>query len=351
MKISIGINLQQGSWGGGNRFGQDLADFLRSMGEEVTFDLKDRDIDLILLTEPNKKLKTSAYNHKDILKYLLFRNPRALVVHRINNTSEARNDEAKTFNHYRINANRSADYTVFISRWVHARYEESGFSSPHYRVILNGANHRIWKPSKALVSVGFTEGAYHLETKGSSKLGLVTHHWSKNVNKGFDIYKKLDKLLDNPYLSERIFFTYVGRFPDGFRYKNCNYVEPLNGGELATKINEHDIYLTASQNESAGMHHIEGALCGLPVLYRNSGAFGEYCHGFGLEFNEGNFEDKLHQMVREVNQWKARMKDYPFTSDRMCGEYHKLFKELLSKRESILKRRRITHWIKAVVMS
>ena len=31
-------------------------------------------------------------------------------------------------------------------------------------------------------------------------------------------------------------------------------------------------------------HHMEGALCGLPILYKDSGAASEYCNDFGISF-------------------------------------------------------------------
>ena len=33
------------------------------------------------------------------------------------------------------------------------------------------------------------------------------------------------------------------------------------------------------------MHHIEGALCGLPILFRNSGSLPEYCKKYGVSFD------------------------------------------------------------------
>ena len=50
------------------------------------------------------------------------------------------------------------------------------------------------------------------------KLSVVTHHWSNNEKKGFDIYRKIDQLIEDKMLD--IDFTYIGRLPDDFRYKN-----------------------------------------------------------------------------------------------------------------------------------
>ena len=41
------------------------------------------------------------------------------------------------------------------------------------------------------------------------------------------------------------------------------------------------------------MHHIEASLCGLPVMYINSGGITEYNIDYGLEYNVNNLEDRL----------------------------------------------------------
>ena len=44
MKISIGTNVKDGPWGGGNLFAINLTNYLHSEGHEVVSDLKDDDI-------------------------------------------------------------------------------------------------------------------------------------------------------------------------------------------------------------------------------------------------------------------------------------------------------------------
>ncbi len=332
MKVSIGMKIQSGAWGGGNQFGATLTAYLRDRGVTVSHDLAAPDLDIILLAEPDRKLRVSAYDHRDILKYLLLRNRRCLVVHRINNTSEAREDPAKRFNHFRINANRVADHTVFISDWVKRRYQESGFGTlagPAPRtstIIANGANHHLFRSAPARNRPG--------------PLKVVTHHWSNHPNKGFDIYERLDGLLQEPTWANRLSFTYIGRLPEHFSFKAGRHLAPLAGEKLAVALAAHDFYLTASQHEAAGMHHIEAALCGLPLLYRQSGALPEYCQGFGLSFTAENFESRLGEMVDTLPHWTDRVKEYPFTAERMCENYFKLFQDLLAQRSEMVARRR-----------
>lgn len=327
LKISIGMNLQPGPWGGGNQFGRALADYLRGRGCRVSFDLKDADLDLILLTEPDRRLTISAYDHRDILRYLLFKNSGAVVVHRLNNSSEARDDHAKVFNKFRIFANQAADHTVFVSSWLHQIYVNSGYASPHFSVIHNGADAALWKgPPK--------EGR-------PQKFSLVTHHWSNNRNRGFALYETLDRMLAEDAWRGRIDFTYVGRTPEGFKFQNARYVEPLSGPELAREIQSHDIYVTGSRNDSAPMHAIEGALCGLPVLYLQSGGLPEHCQGYGVAYQgPEDFPEKLGRIIEEYEHWAGRMPDYPHTARHMCAQYFDLFNELVDGRDQIVRRRR-----------
>ena len=60
MKIAIGTNIKDGPWGGGNAFARNLSSFLIESGHEVVYSLVDKDIDIILLTEPRKLSETSS---------------------------------------------------------------------------------------------------------------------------------------------------------------------------------------------------------------------------------------------------------------------------------------------------
>ena len=84
MKVSIGTNIKEGPWGGGNLFAVNLKKYLEGKGHTVINNLADDDIDLILITEPRKTSESSAYTHVDVLDYLSYVNRETLVVHRFN---------------------------------------------------------------------------------------------------------------------------------------------------------------------------------------------------------------------------------------------------------------------------
>lgn len=322
MKISLGMNLQSGPWGGGNQFGHTLVAFLRYQGVEVYFDLEEPDLDIAILTG---SYFSGTYTCRDLVKYLLKRNWSTIVVHRINECDERKGTTG--VNQRLMRANFCADYTVFISRWLQDLFLDYGMKMPRYGVIRNGADGQI-----------FNNDGYQ-PWNGTGKLKLVTHHWGANPLKGFDIYKHLDMMLSKPEFKEKVEFTYIGNLPSDFHFVNAYYISPQSGLELADSIRSHHVYLSASQFEPAGMHHIEGAMCGLPLLYRESGALPEYCNGFGLGFTTENFEQKLQEMIDTYQHWQTQIKHYPYTAERMCENYHNLFVQLYERREEIIKKR------------
>lgn len=326
MNISMGINLQSGPWGGGNQALGVLAEYLRGKGVNVSFDLKNADLDIIVLTEPREFLRSSAYTDKDIIHYLRKINRETIVIHRVNECDERKGTAG--VNQRLRRANLCADHTVFVSEWLRDLQLSNGFVCDSYSVILNGSDGRLFHPI----------GYQRWDMKGPMK--LMTHHWGSNWMKGFDIYGRLDELLKTKPFEHQISFTYVGNLPKGFLFQNAIYIEPKHGVQLASLIRQHHIYLTASQNEPGANHPNEGANCGLPLLYRESGCLPEYCTGYGISFTEEYFEESLSEMMTRYHDLADRMKSYPHTAERMCENYYHLFVKLLDKREELFKKRR-----------
>lgn len=326
MKIAIGARLQDGPWGGGNQFASSLSAHLARQGHEVAHALDRPDLDLILLTEPRRSSASSAFNDGDVWSYRA-RNPRTLVVHRINECDERKN--TRWVNKRLAVANRCADRTVFISSWLRELFRGHGYRIAESSVILNGADRGVFHPRGPAWD-------------GAGPLKVVTHHWSSNWNKGFDIYTRLDALLAQSEFRDRFAFTYIGRVPDGLTFRHVTVEPPLSGRALGEALSRHHVYLTASLNEPAGMHHIEGALCGLPLLYRQSGALPEYCAGFGMSFDGlESFETRLMEMHGCYGDLQTRMGGYPNHAVRMCDAYEALLVDSLARRDDYLRRRRM----------
>ena len=323
MKVAFGYKIQQKAWGGGNQFAISLKKYLEKRGVKVVFNLKDKDIDLILFTDPRSYRDSINFDSFQILKYLILKNNKAIVVHRINECDERKN--TKYLNKLLKIANYCADYTVLIATWL--KDIDIYIKNRPLKIIMNGADN------------------LHFSNLNNSHwdfqepLKIVTHHWSSNKMKGFDVYQKLDELLNTENFKNLIKFAYIGNLPYGFRFKNSTHIKPLNGEKLASELSKHHVYITASINEPAGMHHIEGALAGLPIIYRNSGALPEYCGNYGIGFNDENFLPALKKMIKDYSFYKNKIQNYPYTSEKMNKEYLELFEDLVSKREIIYKNR------------
>lgn len=325
MIVSIGTNIKEGPWGGGNLFAINLTNFLKKNGHTVVSDLSRNDIDIILLTEPRRTSESSSFTNVDVLKYIKFKNDNSIVIHRINECDERKN--TKNVNNALLDANKVADSTVFVSRWLKELFLKHGILNKKLNVILGGANSKIFNP----------EG-YNSWSPGQ-KLKIVTHHWGANLNKGFDTYNLLDKMLESSKWENLIEFTYIGNLPKNFKFKNSKVVEPLSGQDLAKEIKKNHVYVTGSINEPSGNHHIEAAQCGLPILYINSGGIPEYCKNFGVMYEFENFEEKLVYVIDNFQELEKNMKSYPYNSDKMSQDYLELFESLISRKSQVIDNR------------
>lgn len=324
MKVAFNQRVKEGPWGGGNRFVSALRDALLARGDQVVFDLDHADIDLILIVDPRWRNELVTFTPDAVLRHHLFRRSRSIVVHRINECDERKG--TRHMNRRLRAANAVADHTVFIASWLTDL--DLWRRNPEFSVILNGADPAVFFPAPGM------------SLAPDRPIRLVTHHWGAHINKGFDVYSRLDALLADPEWTNRLEFTYIGNLPQGIDLPRTRKLPALDGKALAQELRSAHIYITASINEPAGMHHIEGALCGLPLLYRSSGALPEYCADFGLPF-EGpdDMPDALKRLI-ECHGAKRRLLDtYPHTSKRMAEDYLRLFDILLKRREELIGRR------------
>ena len=328
MKIAVGSRPFDGPWGGGNRFAAALVDALASAGHVVVDELRDADIDLVLLTDPRPRSPNVCFGAGAILRYLVRQNPSAIVIHRINECDERK---AEAFiNHKLVRANYVADATVFVGEWLtRLPVWRRHLRSPWF-VVRNGADGRVFNRRN------------FCPWMGEGPLKLVTHHWGYHAMKGFDVYALLDRMMTEPGWRDRIAFTYIGNLPKGFSFRNARYVSPLDGDALAKELQSHHAYVTASVNEPGGNHQNEGALCGLPLLYRQSGCMPEYCEGFGIGFSgPANVPAALERLIVDYAALAAKMPSFPHTAERMTRQWSALFESILGKRDQILSHRRL----------
>ena len=325
MKISIGSKAIEGPFGGGNEFLKNLKNFFEEKGHEVSTSLSDKDIDIILLTNPLVGSQTSTFNNVDIDYYLKFKNPKAIVLQRINEC-----DERKGTSH--INSeldmrNKGVDLNLFVSEWLRSVYKGYSIYTKKHYVIKGGPNEKV----------------FNIHNKkfwnGTDKIKLVTHHWSSNPMKGFEVYKEIDSLLDKNSVFDNLEFTFIGNLPKDLILKNTKVVNPLAGKELAEELKKHHVYVTASINEPSGNHHMEGALCGLPLMYIESGALPEYCSDYGVAFEKETFLDSLKSLKEDYLNLIYKLENYPYSFSYAAQQYEKIFNNAINNRDELINQR------------
>ncbi|HTX87244.1 MAG TPA: hypothetical protein VMC41_04250 [Candidatus Nanoarchaeia archaeon] len=321
MKISLNIKFAAGPSGGGNQFALSLRDYLSAQGVTVVTDLIDKDIDVIFHIVPFPFLmKAGSYTFLDAYLYKL-KKPDTVIIHRVNECDERKG--TRYLNRMLIRVAKYSDALVFIASWLKPLLEKQGLDTAKpNKVILQGADSKIFN----LIGKEFWDR--------TRKLRIVTHHWSDNYLKGHDFYHRLDDLLSDPAFGAKFEFTYIGNYPKNLVYKNTRLIKPLSGLELAAELKRNDVYLTASRHEPAGMHHIEGALCGLPILYLDSGALKEYCQDFGLEFNQENFPAKLLEMYDNFEIYEEKIKKYRRTAEAASADYYEFIKNVYAAKSA-----------------
>jgi len=319
MKISLNIKFIDGPYGGGMQFANSIKNALEYNNHIVVNHLNDNDIDIIFHIVPFPFIMSiSSYSYIEAYLYKL-NHPNTVIIHRINECDERKG--TNYLNKLLVEASKFSDYTIYIASWLVPIFVNLGLNKGvNSCVILNGADSNIFN------RIG------KLPWNQKDKLKIVTHHWGGNYNKGHDIYKQLDELLSNSEFSQNYEFTFIGNLPANIIYKNTTVIKPLSGHKLAEELKKHHIYLTASRNEPAGMHHIEGALCGLPLLYINSGSLPEYCNGYGIEYNPQNFADKLNQLRNEYSKWYFQIENYNNTAERMVQQYYNIIESIYNNR-------------------
>ena len=326
MKIFFNRPIKKEAWGGGSHFITNLYRYLCNKNIEVTFTL-DEDINLIFMFEP--RTDGAHPGIREILKFKHSNNIKIPIIQRINDTDIARHAyglsphdppwRIKTLLH----ANQFVDHTIFISKWVKRHYEDHGYkkNSRDDSVIINGCNLNYFYPKKS-------------DDKKSDVLKVITHHWSDNPMKGLDVYMAMDEICKrNPNIE----FTYLGRYPKSYKPTATKILSPTYGVEIGKILRQNDVYITGARFEACGMHHIEAAACGLPVIFhKDGGAINEICEKYGTSISDyKELESSLNFYSNKINrQKKINNINYEFLSDERCNsQYYECILSLINKKK------------------
>ncbi len=309
MKILFTLKPPEGSGGGGCFFVKNLVNYFKKKKIEIVYTLQ-KNIDLIFIIDPRKN-STNNFHIDQIINYKK-KNPNTKIIHRVNEC-DIKRKKSINIEPLILKAMKNADHVVFVSDWLKNYYHTKYKLNLKCSSIINGCDSKFFFPKFKKIDF-------------KKKIKIITHHFSNNYLKGFEIYNQIDKLLNN---NCNFTFTFVGNYNKDYRPKNIKLLKATQGIELANIIREHDIYLTATQFEPGAMHYVEGLSCGLPILFRkNGGGAFEVCNKCGLEFNNINdFLVKLKLLIDKYDTFRNNI-DYNFLgSDRCNNEYIKIIEQ------------------------
>src|SRR5690606_12859739 len=185
---------------------------------------------------------------------------------------------------FHLNA-RLASATVLQSYWTYQRILEMGYRPVNPVVVHNAVNPAIFH---ARGRIAFSR---------DRKIRLISSSWSDNPRKGGPLYKWLEEHLD----WDRFEYTFVGRASEQF--ERIRTVDPVPSEQLADLLRQHDIYITASQNDPCSNALIEALACGLPALYLDDGGHPELVGQGGLPFHGP--DDLLAQLDCLVEHYES----------------------------------------------
>ncbi len=257
MKIHILHDIREGPYGGGNQFLKSLRDRLRGDG---AYEEHARRADVILFN-----------SHQNLAAALALKagHPGKSFVHRVDGPVSEIRDSNRRIDEtiYRVNE-ALADGTVFQSEWSRRRNRELGMPANRFEtVVLNAPDPAIFH---ARGKRPFDPGR---------KTRVVASSWSSHWNKGFDAYQWLDDHLD----FSRYEMTFIGRSPVVFR--NIRMIEPLPSPELADRLRDQDVFVTASRRDPCSNALLEALHCGLPAVALNDGGHPEIVGRGGALFD------------------------------------------------------------------
>lgn len=161
--------------------------------------------------------------------------------------------------------NALADVTVFQSRYSLEKHGELGYGFAEPRVIHNAVDPSIFHPGERL---------------RGDRVRVISVSWSTNANKGGAVYRDFAEGLDR----SRYEYTFVGH--SSVTLPHALTVPPVPSRALADLLRDHDVFLTASRNESCPNALLEALACGLPALALDSGSHPELVGDGGFLFDD-----------------------------------------------------------------
>ena len=297
MKVFVNRKPVNGPWGGGNKTVRRLSERLVLLGHEVGFELDRPDYEVLVCFDPRPNHAGVDYRHMAEYKRMF----NAKLIQRVGDLGTHGKPELFDLVKRSI---MNADKVIFPSQWALDRSGCKGDS-----IVIPNMPDQIFQARK------------RLREKPEGTVRIATHHWSNNPKKGFEIYKFMDV---NAHRD--ISFSYMGRVPDGFVFKNSSYYKPGNDQEVADFLCDADVYMTASKEEAGANHVLEAMAIGLPVLYHtDGGSIPEYVLNRGIPFtNKNEIFDSIDHLLAKFDELSAACQNYDDTIETQIDEYCKI---------------------------
>lgn len=300
MKVHIVKKITDQPHGGGNQF---LRALRRKFIEKRVYTQDPSFADVYLFN-----------SHQNVEEVVFFKKqyPQKKFIHRVdgpmrlyNKLSDTRDDIVYFLN------DQLANGTIFQTVWSQERNFEMGLKKTKpYTVIGNAVNDEIFNQT----------GRREI----SKKIRLISTSFSKNIRKGFNHYKFLDENLD----FTKYEYSFLGNSP--YRFNNIDLKGCLSTKEVAQQLKQHDVFVTASENDPCSNSLIEALSCGLPVIAFNSGGHPELVGGAGLLYEKK--EEIINKIEDLCYNYKTFQSGIKFNNiDSVTEEYLLFFKEILAK--------------------
>ena len=280
------------SYGGGNIFTSYIIDYL-SNNYEITYEL-DKNIKIFLIIDPFKDNNFKKYSLLDIINYKNNYKLNSKIIVRVNDCDVTRDvvDINKSRENEIIKNYKFIDYYIFNSHFIKNYYiekfkKQNIILNNNYKVIVNGCDQNIFK---------------NLNIQKNKHINIVTHHWSNNINKGYNTYLRLWNWCKDVKNKN---FIFIGKnTPEMFGEVPIH--GPFHGNELNKQLNKYQIYITDSKNDSCPNHVLEAISAGLPILYSNvDGGAKELCEMAPYPVGEiyHTFKDMTKKIDKIINNY------------------------------------------------
>lgn len=256
-RITVYFKFHKGPWGGGNQFLKAVANELKHRGWWVSNSF---DLSTPIFLFNSFLLDFDKMNGIDTSSSLMVNRIDGPTLY-VRGTNKEIDDAI-----FALNA-KVTDVSVFQSSWSLFETMKLGYRPVNPVLISNAVDRRIFNTAG---KSGFDR---------NRKIRLISTSWSGNPRKGGPIYKWLDDHLD----WSKYDYTFVGRVSE--KLSHIKIVDPVPSKELAKILKQHDIYITASDNDPCSNALIEALSCGLPAIYFNRGGHGELTGAGGLPFD------------------------------------------------------------------